>query len=149
MTIHRPPWSQLLETANRATRLTELAGLLVDHLDALDARPAAVWTRRPRGPWDVVAALGEVPAEPPADGTGWHVQTIPTAHRVTAMGWRGEVEEDTAISLAAVLETTLRRMEAQDATTAVTHTAEQRLASILDASPDAVLVVDAEGRIVR
>lgn len=143
------PWRRLLRTASDATSVETLGRALVDGVAALGAGSVATWSRVGQGQWHVVAATGRPPPTPP-DGVGWHVLSCRTSHRTVALAWDEATFDDTTVGMfEAILDGAVRRLDALATAEAATQSGSQRLATVMDASPDAVLVVDPRGRIVH
>ena len=149
MTDARSAWSQLLRDASDAADLDHLGSALVRAATTLGADAAGAWGMSGQTQWRVLGRAGAVPPAPP-EGEPWQVQTCRTDHRTLAFGWTGPaIDEPGRLALQAILDGTVRRLDAQAAAEAATQSGSQRLATVLDASPDAVLVVDRRGHIIR
>lgn len=149
MTDARSTWPQLLRDASDAADLDQLGQALVRAATGLGARAAGAWGMAGQVQWRVLARAGTTPSAPP-HGPPWHVATCRTDHRTLAIGWTGpDIDEASRLALQAILDGAVRRLDAEAAAEAATQSGSQRLATILDASPDAVLVVDRRGRVIH
>ncbi len=142
-------WALLVCAVNDAADLEQLGAALVDHLAEAGASPCAAWSRLGQGTWRTLAGVGEVPPSPD-DAPDWDQVTAEVPGREFVVAWGGaEASSVETATLGAVLEGGLRRLAAEVAAQAATQSGGQRLATVLDASPDAVLVVDGQGQIIH
>lgn len=145
-------WSttQLVRTAARCETLEELAHALLTWLAEFDVDVAAVWSRFGQGRWHRIAATGPAPDEPPEEQADWQLVSVGSERRTTVLGLRPDVLGEPWDKLVGeVLQGGLRRLEAEAIADSATQAGEQRLATILDATPDAVVVVDLDGVVIH
>ena len=140
-------WSRFLRAANDARDVDMLGRAAVELLTAAGAEACAAWTRLPQGDWRRSAAHGEVPNSP--DACDWPQVGALAARLEVVAAWSRPALAELETPLGLALEGALQRLAAEAATRAATQSGGQRLATVLDASPDAVLVVDTDGGIVH
>jgi PAS domain S-box-containing protein len=151
--------THLADAAARCTTIEALAESALTYLDDLEVATAAVWSRFGHGRWHRIAARGPAPAEPPrpesltaesAPAPGWQWVTAESGRRSTTLGLQPALLERSSAQLVqALLEAGLRRLESEASVDAATQAGEQRLATILDATPDAVVVVGLDGEVLH
>jgi PAS domain S-box-containing protein len=144
----RDPIARLASAAARCASIEDLVHAALACVDGAPA--AAVWSRFGQARWHVIASRGEVPGVPPEHDEDWHLQQVTSRHRTTVFGVSRLQEVATDITLVeALLEGGLRRLEAEAVTHAATQAGEERLATILDATPDAVVVISLSGEVLH
>ncbi len=147
MTDAETRWSRFLRAVNDARDLDALGRASVDLLERLGAEACAAWTRLPQGDWRQSAAHGTAPTSP--EDCDWPQVGALAARLEVVVAWSAPDLGDVETLLGLSLESALRRLAAESATRAATQSGGQRLATVLDASPDAVLVVDPRGQIIH
>lgn len=149
MTDARSAWSRLLREASDAPDLDRLGAGLIRGLVALGATAAGAWGLSGPAHWRILDHAGPVPPAPP-EGDPWQVHATRTDHRTVVLAWIATtIDQDDRSAIQAVLDGAVRRLDARAAAEAATQSGSQRVATVLDASPDAVLVVDQAGQVVH
>jgi len=141
----------IAQMANAAARSTSIEDLATAALACLDgSQSAGVWSRFGQARWHVIAAHGAAPDAPPEQDEQWHLVQVESRHRTTILGYAPAAPASNDVALVeALLEGGLRRLEAEAVTHAATQAGEERLATILDATPDAVVVISLSGEVMH
>lgn len=147
MTDPLAAWATVIHDAARSPDVPTLAGVVLAGVERVTGHRGAGWSRSAHGGW---APVGEqdAPSQPPT--AGWVTTAATAGGRELVLGWPDVPADAPWIELArSVLEGSLRRLQAEAAARAATQSGSRRLATVLDASPDAVLVVDGHGLVVH
>lgn len=144
-----PGWAPLVLAVNQVADVDQLGAAVVDHLVGVGASPCAAWSRLAGGSWRLLAGDGGMPPSPD-DASDWDRVGGEASGREFVAAW-GHADDSSvgAALLQPLVEGALRRLAAEASVRAATQSGGQRLATVLDASPDAVLVVDGRGRIIH
>lgn len=147
MTDQLTAWATVIQDAARAQDVPALAAVVLAGVRGATGHQGAAWSRSGHGSWTLLDGQ-DAPERPPT--TGWATTSITVAGRELALGWPDAPDDAAWIALVrTVLEGSLRRLQAAAEARATTQGGSRRLATVLDASPDAVLVVDAGGHVVH
>lgn len=144
------PTARLITAAAGSADIEELAAALLQHVGDAPAA-AGFWSRFGAGRWHLIRGHGDAPPTPPgSDAAGWTALSVRVGDRTTTMAVAPALDDPEEVAvLEAALTAGLEVLEARAAVDAATYGGDRRIATVLDAVPDAVLIVSSAGSVLQ